>query len=599
MSIVSTLPHWDMTVVYPGLESQEFAWGYAGVVRDIDELAHFFDTHHIKGQATVPLRDDTIKTVETIIQRYNAVLEVTSTLSTYIMCFITTNTHDSLAQAKMSELQKSLVTLKQLDTRFTAWIGSLDVEALIARSTIAREHAHILRKAKLRAIHLMSPAEEELASELNLSSGTAWSKLHSDITSQLRVPLEVGGHIQELPMSVVRNMADEPDRTVRKRAYEAELHGWKQAVVPLAGALNSIKGEVNVLAKKRGWQSPLEASLFDSHIDRATFDAMMTAARESFPDFRRYLRAKARALGLPRLAWYDLFAPVGKSERVWEYDEAAQFIIEQFGTYSSRLSNFAARAFREGWIDAEPREGKVDGAYCTHLRKDESRVFANFKSSYGGMSCLAHELGHGYHNLNLAQRTMLQRDTPMTLAETASIFCETIIREAALRKAGKQEQIMILEASLQGSCQVVVDITSRFLFEQRVFEARKQRELSIDELNTLMQEAQRETYGDGLDESALHPYMWAMKPHYYSTEVSFYNYPYMFGLLFGLGLYAQYQQDPEKFKQGYDALLSSTGLADAATLAAEFGIDIRSADFWRASLDIVREDIERFEELTR
>ena len=178
-------------------------------------------------------------------------------------------------------------------------------------------------------------------------------------------------------------------------------------------------------------------------------------------------------------------------------------------------------------------------------------------------------------------------------------YNETIIREAALRKADKQEQIMILEASLQGSCQVLVDITSRFLFEQRVFEARKQRELSIDELNTLMLEAQRETYGDGLDESRLHPYMWAMKPHYYSTEVSFYNYPYMFGLLFGLGLYAQYQQDPEKFKLGYDALLSSTGLADAATLAAEFGIDIRSADFWRASLDIVRGDIERFEGLTR
>lgn len=599
MSIVSTLPHWDMTVIYPGLESQEFARGYSSVVRDIDDLAHFFDTQHIEGQVAVSLNDDTIKTVETTIQRYNAVLEATATLSTYIMCFITTNTLDSLAQAKMSELQKSLVTLKQLGTRFTAWIGSLDVEALIARSAIAREHTHILKKAKLRATHLMSPAEEELASELDPSSGTAWSKLHSDITSQLRVPLQVDGHMQELPMSVVRNMADEPDRTVRKRAYESELHGWKQAAGPLAAALNSIKGEVNVLAKKRGWQSPLEASLFDSQIDRATFDAMMTAARESFPDFRRYLRAKAHALGLPRLAWYDLFAPVGKSERVWEYDEAAQFIIEQFGTYSSRLANFAARAFRERWIDAEPRDGKVDGAYCTPLRQGESRVFANFKSSYGGMSTLAHELGHGYHNLNLAQRTILQRDTPMTLAETASIFCETVVREAALRKADKQEQIMILEASLQGSCQVVVDITSRFLFEQRVFEAREQRELSIDELNMLMLEAQRETYGDGLDESALHPYMWAMKPHYYSTEVSFYNYPYMFGLLFGLGLYAQYQQDPEKFKQGYDALLSSTGLADAATLAAQFGIDIRSVDFWRASLDIVRGDIERFEGLTR
>jgi oligoendopeptidase F len=187
----------------------------------------------------------------------------------------------------------------------------------------------------------------------------------------------------------------------------------------------------------------------------------------------------------------------------------------------------------------------------------------------------------------------------MALAETASIFCETIIRNAALQKAGRQEQIAILEASLQGSCQVVVDITSRFLFEQRLFERRRQRELSIDELNNLMLEAQRETYGDGLDEHALHPYMWAMKPHYYSSRVSFYNYPYMFGLLFGLGLYARYKEDMDAFKTSYDELLSSTGLADAATLAAQFDIDIRSVDFWRKSLDIIREDIEQFEQVTR
>lgn len=599
MSIVSTLPHWDMTVVYPSMQSQEFKQGYANVVRDIDELAFLFDTHHIKEQTATSLSNDTIKTFEAVVERYNRVLEATTTLGTYIMCFITTNTGDHLAQAKMSELQKSLVTLRQLDTRFIAWIGSLDIDALIARSTVARDHAYMLRKARARAAHLMTPAEEALASELNVSSGTAWSKLHGDVTSQLMVPLDVDGHSQNMPMSMVRNLADEADRDLRRRAYESELGGWKQAAVPLAAALNSIKGEVIVLARKRGWQSPLEASLFDSNIDRETLEAMLTAASDSFPDFRRYLHAKARVLGLLQLAWYDLFAPVGESKKVWEYDEAAGFIIEQFGAYSPRLANFAARAFREQWIDAEPRSGKVDGAFCTALRKDESRVFANYKASYGGMSTLAHELGHGYHNLNLVSRSMFQKDTPMTLAETASIFCETIIREAALRNADRQEQIMILEASLQGSCQVVVDISSRFLFEQRLFEARKQRELSVDELNNLMLEAQRETYGDGLDESALHPYMWAMKPHYYSSETSFYNYPYMFGLLFGLGLYAQYQQDPEKFKLGYDDLLSSTGLADAATLAAQFGIDIRSADFWRTSLDIVRGDIDRFEELTR
>jgi pepF/M3 family oligoendopeptidase len=598
-TVSSTLPHWDMTVVYPSLESPEFEQGFSQTVQDIDNLVHLFDEYHIMEQPPAALTDDVIHIFETVVKRYNAVLDTTTTLSVYIMCFVTTNTQDNLAQAKWSELQQPLVALKKLGTRFTAWIGSLDVDALIERSALAREHAFMLRKAKEQATHLMSPSEETLAAELNTSSGTAWAKLHGDVTSQLNVSLEIDGRVQELPMSMIRTLAFEADRDLRRRAYEAELGGWKSVAVPLAAALNSIKGEVIVVGQRRGWASPLEASLFDSNIDRETLEAMMTAARASFPDFRRYFHAKARALGVTRLAWYDLFAPISKGEKAWKYDDAAAFIVEKFGSFSSRLSNFAARAFREQWIDAEPRTGKVDGAYCTPLRNDESRVFANYKPSYEGTSTLAHELGHGYHNFNLAQRTMLQKETPMTLAETASIFCETIVRHAAMQNADAQEQLVILEASIQGASQVVVDIASRFLFEQRVFEARKQRELSVDELNTLMLEAQQETYGDALDASLLHPYMWAMKPHYYSADTSFYNYPYMFGLLFGLGLYARYRQDPETFKTSYDSLLSSTGLADAATLASQFGIDIRSVDFWRSSLDIVRNDINRFEELVK
>jgi oligoendopeptidase F len=599
MGNVQTLPHWDMTVVYPGLNSPEFDQGFAHFAQQIAELVQLFDTHGIHAQPVSELTEAMIQTFETITSRYNAVLEETTTLGAYLGCFVTTNTQDTLAQARHSEFQQQEVKLSLLGTRYAAWIGSLDVEALISRSTLASSHTYMLHKASVQARHLMSSEEEDLASELELSSGSGWEKLHGDITSQIIVPLDIRGQHQELPMSMVRNLAHDANREVRRTAYEAELAGWKKAAVPLAAAMNGIKGEGNTLSRRRGWTSPLDASLFDANIDRETLEAMLTAAREAFPDFRRYLHAKARALGLEKLAWFDLFAPVGKEETIWGYPEAQTFIVEKFGAFSQKLSDFAARAFRENWIDAEPRSGKVDGAYCTPLRKDESRVFANFKPSFGGVSTLAHELGHGYHNLNLANRTEMQKNTPMTLAETASIFCETIIVHAALVDADKEEQIAILENSIQGSCQVVVDIISRFLFESRTFEQRKQRDLSIDEFNNLMLEAQKETYGDGLDESLLHPYMWAMKPHYYSTHLSFYNYPYMFGLLFGLGLYSRYQQDPEAFKIGYDDLLSSTGLGDAATLAKRFGIDIHSTDFWRSSLDIVRQDIDLFEELTR
>jgi oligoendopeptidase F len=282
---------------------------------------------------------------------------------------------------------------------------------------------------------------------------------------------------------------------------------------------------------------------------------------------------------------------------VWEYPEARDFIVRQFGTYSDKMSAFAARAFDESWIDAEPRPGKRDGAFCVGMRKGESRVFANFEASYRGMSTLAHELGHGYHNLIKADRTMMQQQTPMTLAETASIFCETIVREAALKEASEAEALAILEASIQNSTQVVVDITSRFIFESRVYDQRRERELTPGEFCEIMLQAQKETYGDGLDENALHAYMWAVKPHYYRPGLSFYNFPYMFGLLFGLGLYAQYRQDPDAFRRSYDDLLSSTGMDDAATLASRFGIDVRTPDFWRSSLSIIKQDIDRFDSL--
>jgi oligoendopeptidase F len=593
----SALPRWDMTVIYPGLESPEFERGFQSGVGGIDGLVELFDRYHVGRQEPAPLDDQTVAAVESVIERYNAVLDETRTLGAYIRSFVATNSRDNLAQARLSEFQKQMVRLSQLGTRFTAWIGSLDVEGLIARSQVAKDHAFALRQAKRRAEHLMSPPEEDLAAELNLSGGAAWGKLHNDLTSQLQVPVEIDGAVRDLPMSMVRNLAFEPDREVRRRAYEAELAGWQRVAVPLAAALNSIKGEVNTLTRRRSWDSALDASLFGSQIDRQTLDAMMLAARESFPDFRRYLRAKARALGLDVLAWYDLFAPVGKANKTWEYAEATGFIVDQFGTYSPKMSAFAARAFREQWIDAEPRPGKRDGAFCMPLRKDESRVFSNYKPAFQGMSTLAHELGHAYHNMVRSSRTMLQSVTPMTLAETASIFCETIIRHAALRGADRQEQLSILDASLEGSCQVVVDITGRFLFEQRVFEGREQRELSVDELNALMLQAQKETYGDGLDQEVLHPYMWAVKTHYYNTGLSFYNYPYMFGELFGLGLYARYQQDPTEFRASYDDLLSSTGMGDAATLAARFDIDIRKPDFWRSSLDIIRTEIDRFQAL--
>jgi oligoendopeptidase F len=597
LSVSETLPHWDMTVVYPALDSPEFNHDLTATRQAFDTMTSLFDRLGIDRRDRQSTDDAAVAAFETVVPALNELLERFSTLRAYVYSFVATDSRNDQAQATFSMLMREGVRLTKLLRRLTAWLGGLDVETLIQRSTIARDHAYLVRRAAEEARRLMSPAEEELAAELDLSSGIAWARMYQNLTSQILVPIEREGQTVELPMTQVRNLARDPDRAVRRSAHEAELAAWERAALPLASALNSIKGQVLTLSRRRRWASPLEASLFDNGIDRATLDAMMTVAREFFPDFRRYLRAKARLLGLERLAWYDLFAPVGSGGRSWHFSDASAFIVAQFTRYSPRMGDFAARAFRERWIDAEPRAGKVGGAFCMSLRRDESRILLNHDPTADSMFTLAHELGHGYHNLNLAQQTMLNRDTPMTLAETASIFCETIVRNAALQDASRDETLEILEAFLSGACQVVVDITSRFLFENALFEQRATRDLSVAELCALMIDAQKQTYGDALDEQTLHPFMWAVKGHYYNSGFSFYNYPYMFGLLFGLGLYAAYQRAPDAFQAHYDDLLASTGLASPPELAARMGIDLRSPAFWRASLEVIRRDIDRFESL--
>ena len=445
----------------------------------------------------------------------------------------------------------------------------------------------------------MSPAEEALAADLGPAAGSAWGRLHSNLSSQIMVEIDGKQGRERLPMSEVRNLAHSAERETRARAWSAELDAWRANALPLAAALNGVKGEVVTLAQKRNWEGPLAEAVFANAIDQEILDALIGEARASFPDFRRYFQIKAAALEVPALAWYDLFAPMGAPERVWTWPQATSFIEEHFTAFSPRMGGLARRAVTENWIDAEPRAGKAGGAYCMWVGGPNSRILQNFSDGYDGVSTLAHELGHAYHNLTQAELKPLLHSTPMCLAETASTFCETITKEAALADASVAEQIYILEQSLQGSGQIVVDIISRFDFEQAVCEQRLTRELSADEFCALMLQAQEGTYGTGVDPEARHPYMWAVKGHYYRPGQSFYNFPYLFGLLFGLGLYAEARRDAAGFPERYDALLADTGNATASDLADRFGIDLRAPQFWRAGLDVVRADIDRLEALLR
>lgn len=587
-----------MSTIYPGIESREFEEAFKDVSERISALQDLFEGEGIG--TGPPIGDRTASVLEAVLREMNDLQENATTVSAYLYAFVTTEAHNDLAQSRLSELQENLVPLTNLETRFAAWVALLQLDPVAAGSNYVAEHLYFLSKAAQIARRQMSLKEEELAAELSLSGSQAWSKLHSNVTSLLKVEVAFAdGATETLPMSRVRALAHDPDERRRKAAYEAELKGWKGVETPLAAALNGVKGSANVLYERRSWASSIEPSLFLNNIDMQTLEALQEAVVESFPDFRRYLRAKARVLGKESLPWWDLYAPAsaGTQARRWSYREASEFILEHFSGFSDRLAALASRSWEENWIDAEPREGKQQGGYCMTIRREESRVMVNFEPSFDALQTLAHELGHAYHHFAIAGRTPLQRRTPMALAETASTFCQAIVFNAALGEATGGEKLAMLESNLQDACGYIVDIHGRYLFEKGVFEARQKRDLAVSELNEMMLDCERQTYGEGLDYRHLHPYMWAAKVHYFMPDLAYYNWPYTFGMLFSFGLYKRYQEDPEGFPALYDDLLSSTGMATAADLADRFGIDIRSVGFWRSSLDICRDRIEQFEEL--
>ena len=496
----------------------------------------------------------------------------------------------------LSELEVLEANLSPLTARLAEWVASLGADALAKLSDQAREHLGPLRRLQARSEHQMSEAEEHLYAELSTTGSSSWGRLQGDITSQLKASVALPDGAKELPMAAIRGMASNPDALVRKAAYDAEMQAWPTIGTACAAAMNAIKGEANSVNRRRNWASPLDASLYANSVSRPTFDAMQSAIHASLPDFRRWLRVKGQLNGDKNgVSWWNLMAPLSFAPSNISWDEGVQLVRGAFGAYSDGLAGLVDRSLSEKWIDAEPREGKVGGAFCMSFVDDRSLVLLNWSGSVDSAQTTAHELGHAYHNTQLAHRTPLQRNLPMALAETASIFCETLVVEEGLSRLQGDERLALLDVDLQGAAQVVVDIHSRFLFESEVFARRQRRTLGVSEFNELMGEAQNNAYGDGIDQSTAHPYMWILKPHYYGSH--FYNWPYTYGLLFGLGLYAQYQQDPDRFRGGYDDLLSRAGMDSAEQLGAAFGLDVTKEDFWTASLDVLRARMRDYEGL--
>ena len=590
------LPRWDLTTIYPDVDSEAYAASVERLVLLIGDLESLLEAAEARAATD---RDEVTQAFDRIIAVFNESLGLARHNRWYLEALIAANTRDLAAQARMSELQAIRTRRTIAETRFIAWLGRIDVDALVTVSPEASAHAFLLRQAVIAASHLMDPPREALAAEMQASGGNAWSRLQDTVATQIVVTIEMpGGDVTQMPMADSIVYSVDQDRDMRRRAYEGRTEAWRLWREPIAAALNGVKGEQVTLARERGWNSVLDESLFQNRLDRGILDTMLVACRRRLPDFQRYLRAKARALGIERLAWYDLWAPMPGNSRTWPWETCTKYVIDQFDDYSAELGALARRALDEHWIDAGPRADKTGGGWCLPLDDGTSRVLVNHIDTFDDVLCLAHELGHAYHNRCDAQVSPWRRESrPTILAETASTFCETLVARAAVTQSSEVDRLLLLDASLQAANMSITEMVIAVDFETAVIDKRAKRELSADEFSSLLHDFRHAAYGDAIDANVLSQHSWEGPPHYYMPWKSYYSYPYTFGLLFGLGLYATYQLDPDTFRGQFDGLLASTGDADAATLTRRLGIDIQAPSFWDSSLNVIRADIDTFVEL--
>ena len=581
--------NWNLDDIYAGFDSPEFMSDFESLTADIDKM------NNMAGAL------GSFADVVALIRTLEEYTKKTDRMASYANFVFTTDTANSDATKYLYLIESLDAETSRTQVRMAAFLSKLDDLPRLAKEHDIEHYTYQITHMAEEYAHLLSEDEETIIALMSSTGSSAWRMLQEKLTSVLTCEYadpKDGGKTRTININECRNLAYDKNPDVRKAAFEAEIASYPKISEAAAFALNSIKGEVNLISRLRKFDSPLCQTLFDSAMSKPTLDAMFQAIESNIQCLRDYLKAKAKYLNKPNgLPFYDLFAPVGNSAKTFTYEDAKKFVAENLGKFSPRMGETAQKAYDNNWIDVYPKEGKVSGAYCGDIYPiKQFRVLLNYGNNLSDAITLAHELGHGYHSMQVMEEGILNSNYPMPLAETASTFCEAIVTSAALadETLPDEEKLQIIENSLQDATQVILDIYSRYLFEKSVFDARLNHPLSVQELNDMMLNAQRTAYGDGLDHSALHPYMWVIKPHYYSAHVSYYNFPYAFGHLLANGLYKIYEKDPTNFGEKYDSFLRASGKMPIKESCSLLGIDVENVDFWNDAIGVVLGNIEKF-----
>ncbi|MNJ39459.1 Oligoendopeptidase F, plasmid [compost metagenome] len=589
---------WDLDSLFAGGSTGEaFPLFLEQLERDIKALKVT-----LKGTQAPTSLEETYA-LDTVIDQLQSVSARVLESSSFTECLTAQDQHDKKAVQLSGKVTSLGAQASNLMTLFhnVLFLTPDDVWQVWMEREEIKSIAFVLTEKRNEAREKLAPELESLASDLAVSGYHAWGQHYDTIVANIAIPsTDEQGNSVSLSVGQAANKLDDGDRDVREATFEQWEKAWKGTSDYSADTLNALAGFRLKLYENRGWDNVLKEPLDINRMSEATLNMMWQVINKHKPLFVKYMDRKAKLLGVDKLSWCDVDAPLGKSTGETTYDYAAKEIVKQFAKFSPKLANFATHAFNQKWIEAEDRNGKRPGGFCTSLPvSKETRIFMTFGGTISNMSTLAHELGHAYHQYLMDGLPMFNQDYAMNVAETASTFAEMIVSDALVENAdSKEEKVALLADKVQRSIAFFMNIHARFLFETEFYEQRKQGTLEAEAISALMEKAQREAFHDSL--SSYHPYFWSSKLHFYITGVPFYNFPYTFGYMFSTGIYAIAKREGTAFAPKYDALLQDTGCMSVEDLAAKhLGVDLTQPDFWEDAMKLAIHDVEEFLELTQ
>lgn len=582
--------NWDLERIYSSIDSQEFNSDFNKLSKHIASVSQWCDENFNDN-------NEAENKIEVFLKLNNEYRNLYFKLFCYTYLLISIDNEDDEAMNMIDELDVKNDEFMNIYVTFVKWLKNVgDLEQIVESSKYLSEHKFYLNETSLKSKYMLSRDEEEIINKMQRTGSRAWQRLYIETLAGANVKIQIDGKLKTMSLGELKNMAYQKDSSLRKLASKKEMKACKNISKTISSCINELSGEAITICEMKGYESVIHKVLLEARVDYETLNTMIKVIEENLVIFHKYYKTKAKVLGNGnKINFYDIYAPIGTANGKISYKDSQNLIVSSFTKFSDDLGNFAKKAFYEKWIDAEPSSKKSNYAISVDIFPiKESRIMTNFSGNYIDTSILAHEIGHAYHSYCLKDEELLNTDYPIPMAETASIFCETIINNELINNVGAEDKVTILERHISDIAYYIVEMYGRFLFECELFERRKTGILSVEELNEIMAKSMEKVYGRTINKNTINEYSWVNNAGFYMAGSEFLNFPYIFGVLFSKGLYAEYLKSKEGFVQDYKKFLKLTSTNNIYDVAKFMNIDIKSREFWEGAFKIIETYIEEF-----